>query len=339
MRVAIALPQVPFVRGGAEFMADELCRQLRLVGHQAEIITIPFRFSSDSRLLESVQQWSEQDFNCFDIGAVDRVIALKFPAYFLKHPNLKVWLLHQNRASYELSNEHTTDHRSVHQEIKALDSRCLAECGEVFVISDTVGRRLKANNRIDSTTIYPPPPRAEDYGPGLVYPYIFFPSRLELLKRQDLLIRAMSLTRAPVNAVIAGEGGMCEEYAALVHSLGLSDRIRFVGGISHQAKVELYRNALAVCFVPFDEDYGFVAPEAMLCEKPVITCHDSGGPTEFVVDGETGFVVAPDPESVAQSIDWLWDHKSSAIEMGIAGRERYNDMNISWKKALTLLLR
>ena len=34
----------------------------------------------------------------------------------------------------------------------------------------------------------------------------------------------------------------------------------------------------AVVFPPFNEDYGFVTVEAFMCGKPVITCHDSGGP-------------------------------------------------------------
>ncbi len=44
---------------------------------------------------------------------------------------------------------------------------------------------------------------------------------------------------------------------------------------------------------PADEDYGYIALEAFLSKKPVVTCTDSGGPLEFVVDGENGRVVAP----------------------------------------------
>ena len=49
----------------------------------------------------------------------------------------------------------------------------------------------------------------------------------------------------------------------------------------------------AVCFPPFQEDYGFVTVEAFASRKAVVTCRDSGGPAELVVDGVNGFVCEP----------------------------------------------
>ena len=46
-------------------------------------------------------------------------------------------------------------------------------------------------------------------------------------------------------------------------------------------------------YPPFDEDFGYVTLEAFLARKPVITCTDSGGPNEFVVDGVNGCVCGP----------------------------------------------
>jgi hypothetical protein len=43
-----------------------------------------------------------------------------------------------------------------------------------------------------------------------------------------------------------------------------------------------------------------VTLEAFLSRKPVVTCADSGGTLEFVVDGENGFVCAPEPESIGR---------------------------------------
>ena len=67
----------------------------------------------------------------------------------------------------------------------------------------------------------------------------------------------------------------------------------------------LYRDALAVLYVPYDEDYGLVTVEAMACGKPVVTTHDSGGPLEFVIDAENGFVTRPEPQALAERIDQL----------------------------------
>ena len=61
----------------------------------------------------------------------------------------------------------------------------------------------------------------------------------------------------------------------------------------------LYRDALCLVYVPFDEDYGLATLEAFLAAKPVVTARDSGGTLEFVRDGENGFVVEPDAAAIA----------------------------------------
>jgi glycosyltransferase involved in cell wall biosynthesis len=75
----------------------------------------------------------------------------------------------------------------------------------------------------------------------------------------------------------------------------------------------------------------------MLASKPVITCTDSGGPLEFTRDGETGCVVAPDPEEIARAIDSLYGDKTRAAELGQRGRETYEGMNISWSNVVDRL--
>jgi glycosyltransferase involved in cell wall biosynthesis len=62
----------------------------------------------------------------------------------------------------------------------------------------------------------------------------------------------------------------------------------------------------------------------------VITCTDSGGPTEFIRNGTEGFVTEPDAESLAKAMDELWASPSLAKEAGAKARERYEDLNITW---------
>jgi glycosyltransferase involved in cell wall biosynthesis len=85
--------------------------------------------------------------------------------------------------------------------------------------------------------------------------------------------------------------------------------------------VSLYAGALAVVYPPYDEDFGYVTLESFLARKPVVTCSDSGGPTEFVVDGRNGFVCAPDAEQIAHAIARLAADRSQAASMGDAGYE------------------
>ena len=85
-------------------------------------------------------------------------------------------------------------------------------------------------------------------------------------------------------------------------------------------------------YAPFDEDYGYVTLEAFLSHKPVITATDSGGTLEFVVDGDNGFVCAPERAAIGAAIarlaaDPRWRRASatpasSARPHGHLGRRR-----------------
>ena len=44
MKVGIATVQVPFLRGGAELLAEGLCCKIKQFGHDAEIISMPFKW-------------------------------------------------------------------------------------------------------------------------------------------------------------------------------------------------------------------------------------------------------------------------------------------------------
>jgi glycosyltransferase involved in cell wall biosynthesis len=68
----------------------------------------------------------------------------------------------------------------------------------------------------------------------------------------------------------------------------------------------------------------------MLSSKPIITCADSGCPTEIIRDGQTGLVLEPDAAKVADSLNSLWADRSRAKEMGRAGRAHYDAISPSW---------
>jgi glycosyltransferase involved in cell wall biosynthesis len=88
----------------------------------------------------------------------------------------------------------------------------------------------------------------------------------------------------------------------------------------------------AVLFAPKNEDYGLVAVEAMRSRKPVITCVDSGGPTELINDGKNGFVLPPDPAAIAKRIDELAESEDLARRLG---EQAYQDsLAISWDKVV-----
>ena len=102
MRIAVCSPQVPFARGGAEILAERLTEELRARGHQADLVTVPFKWYPGERVLTQAFLWRLLDLNEADGRPIDLVIATKFPSYVVRHPSKVVWLVHQFRQAYEL---------------------------------------------------------------------------------------------------------------------------------------------------------------------------------------------------------------------------------------------
>jgi glycosyltransferase involved in cell wall biosynthesis len=345
MRVAVASVQVPFIRGGAETLASGLVSALRNHGHEAELILMPFCFTPAKKVLRNMDMWATEDFSRFDCENIDAVICLKFPSLYLSHPRKIVWLMHQHRAVYDLWDtkyscdiSSSKESRLLKNEITKRDTHALMSACAVYTIAQNVSARMMQFNGVHSKPLYHPPANAGRFYSADMLPYIFFPSRLEGLKRQELLIRAMGLVKSPVSAIIAGEGGIKQHLEALLGELGLQNRVCLLGRIGGDEMLVWYANCLGVFFGPYDEDYGYVTLEAMLSAKPVITCTDSGGPLEFVVNNETGIVVDPSPQAIAEAIDLLYFNRMRSIDMGKAGLSRYHELGITWDRVVSTLL-
>lgn len=345
MRIVVATVQVPFIQGGAEILAEGLVRAIRGAGHEVEIISMPFRFAPVSEVERSMNIWASENLELMNGYTADRVICLKFPAFYLKHPNKVAWLIHQHRAVYELWDtaftagfSETLEGKKLKDSVSQRDTQALKTFKNIFTIGKVVSDRLQRFNQIASTTLYHPPKFADSFYTAPAQPYIFYPSRLEALKRQDLLIHAMTFVKAPIVALIAGEGGQKQNLQNLLERLDLHHKVRLIGKLTDQEMLGFYAHSLGVFFGPYSEDYGYVTLEAMLSSKPVVTCTDSGEPREIVVDQETGFIVAPKPEAIAHAIDQLYFHPKLAAEMGIAGLERYNTLDITWENVVQRLL-
>jgi glycosyltransferase involved in cell wall biosynthesis len=112
--------------------------------------------------------------------------------------------------------------------------------------------------------------------------------------------------------------------------------VDFRGAVSDDDLLSLYATCGAVVFTPADEDYGYVALEAFLSRKPVVTCRDSGGPLEFVTDGVSGLVAEPSGQAVGEATDRLLADPALASRLGDAGYERVR--GITWQSAVSSLL-
>jgi glycosyltransferase involved in cell wall biosynthesis len=335
MRIAVVNSQTPFVRGGAEQLAQWLVDRLREHGHQTELVSLPFRWHPLPKLLEHALA-----ARLVGISDVDRVIALKFPAYYVPHDDKVLWVLHQHRQAYdqwgtEFGLYDTPEGRYIRTAIVEADNRLLAETRQVYAISQVVAQRMRAFNGHEPSVLYPPRGDEQAYYSGEPGNYVFFPSRINQLKRQLLAIKAMRHVSSDVRLVIAGEPDHrrldLDPVTELAAEPELRGRVELLAGwLPERRKLELLAHCLGVLFPPYNEDYGFVTLEGFLASKPVITCTDSGGPVELVEDGVSGWVAEPDPRSIAEAIDRLAGDRNRAAQMGASGRERVRALGIGW---------
>ncbi|WP_440945411.1 glycosyltransferase family 4 protein [Methanosarcina sp. T3] len=165
------------------------------------------------------------------------------------------------------------------------------------------------------------------------YDYLFTVSRLDVPKRIDLLVKAMKHVHYNVKFKIAGTGPEENRLKELAKG---DERIEFIGYTSEEDLINLYSNALAILYIPYDEDYGLITIEGMMSHKPVITSTDSGGSLEFVDNYETGFAVDPKPEKIAEKINYLMENKEKAITMGSKAYRKVEGIN--WGNVVSQLL-
>src|SRR6476661_1885891 len=230
-RIVVCEAQVPFVRGGAEYLVRSLVTALRERGYDTELISLPFKWYPPDELLAHAAAWHLIDLSESNGRSIDLVIASKFPTYFVRHPRKVVWLLHQYRAAYELCGTdyseftHTEADVGLRETLIRLDGETLRECRQVFTISRNIAARLHKYNGLEGQTLYPPSPFTGRIEAGRYGDYVLMVGRLEAVKRPDLVVRAMTHVDRPIRLVVAGDGTKRQETEALAESLGLSDRI------------------------------------------------------------------------------------------------------------------
>jgi glycosyltransferase involved in cell wall biosynthesis len=126
-------------------------------------------------------------------------------------------------------------------------------------------------------------------------------------------------------ATFAGQwrtSGEEKKAVELMSRFGLAARCRFIGEVSGQDKIRAYQSHDIFVFPPVEpEGLPWVLLEAMSASLPVVTT-DQGAIAELVEHPNTGLIVPPTAEQVAESICSLLDNSAAARAMGERGRKR-----------------
>lgn len=156
-----------------------------------------------------------------------------------------------------------------------------------------------------------------------VGPRVLFVGRLVYYKGLDVLLHAM--TRCPGTLLIVGDGPERDALRALVQTLGLAARVRFLTRVSAE-ELPAYYHAADLFVLPSTkstEAFGLVQIEAMAAGLPVVSTDLATGVPWVNQDGVTGLVVRPgDSDRLAAAIGHLLHDPGLRSAMGAAARRR-----------------
>ena len=341
MKLLVANNAAPFVRGGAELLADRLVLELRRAGHEAELLRLPLG-STPEQILGSTLAAS-----LLDAVNVDRVIGLKFPAYLIPHSDVVIWLVHQLRQAYDPPPVGWPADPSLDplvRTIHAADHAAFAGANRLYAISPMVADRLHRSNGLMAEVLMTPPHSGQEYRTQTAEDFIVALGRISDGKRQRLAIQAMGHAKPGYRLVVAGapdSPGILDEIRREIDEAGIGDRVELIPRfITEEEKLDLMARCIGSVYLPVDEDsYGYVCYEAAMSSKPSITGTDSGGTLTLVDHGRTGLVVAPEPEALASAFDELALHRGRAEAMGRNARNLALELDLSWDRVIEELTR
>jgi len=166
-------------------------------------------------------------------------------------------------------------------------------------------------------------------------------NRYERKKKIELILYAYALMRKDLSnkesnlqvIIAGGYDTQCVEnveYRGELEQIAFTElqlpksEVQFLTSISDAQRQSLLKEARCVVYTPPKEHFGIVPLEVMYAGTPVVACN-SGGPLETVVDGVTGFLCDPTPQSFAKALQVLVGQPELAHKMGAAGRQHVMD--------------
>ena len=142
------------------------------------------------------------------------------------------------------------------------------------------------------------------------------------MSRVWTLLKMMTYLDSTINLKVIGKGSFLKKAKKICRILKITDRVKFLGWIDNKDLGNYYRKSYIV-IIPsiWPEPFGLVGIEAMANGRPVIA-FDVGGIKEWLRDGEAGYLLSEiNARKLAAKVEYLFQHKELAEEMGRKGRE------------------
>lgn len=209
---------------------------------------------------------------------------------------------------------------------RALFQRVARQAAGLYAVSGWLARMARealGGRSVDTapmpaaTALFTPPaPEAHEKD------RVLFVGRLNAQKGLDDLLQAMARARRGWTLDVVGDGPDGDALRRRAQSLGVAERIRWLGHLPQSELPALYARSAALIIPSTEEGLGLVGVEAALCETPSIA-YASGGLTDVVRDGATGWLIPTgDVAALAHAIDGVVERPTKARAYGAAARVR-----------------
>lgn len=157
------------------------------------------------------------------------------------------------------------------------------------------------------------------------YPHIAVVGRLVPHKRVEHVLRAVAILRhrhPQLRVSVVGDGWWSGRLRQVAETLGVSDRVDFLGFVDEKTKHRVYASASLLALPSLKEGWGIVVMEAATHGVPTVAYRNAGGVAESILDGRTGLLVDGDVNDYARAIDALLSDAERATSLGTAARDR-----------------
>lgn len=302
MRILIATTYVPFAADPAVALAEHLRAELKARGFVTDVALLPFA-PDGLDLTEQTAALRLLDLRESCGNRTDRLIALRYPAFALRHPNKVVWFTPPTDPAAEL--------------MRRSDAAFLRECRGVYTTSWAAAQRLRRFYRLEPNGVLCPPlPPAHPFRPGPFGDYLL------CVGPPGVVLDGLAFADPQVRLVVVGDPPAAH---------GWGERVTFTGPVSDERRAELLAGSRGLVRLDqADDPFGYSALEAFHARKPVLAASGATGSLELVQNGSNGLTCLPLPVAVGPALTRLWAERAEGERIGQAGHATLARVGIHW---------
>lgn len=164
---------------------------------------------------------------------------------------------------------------------------------------------------------------------------ILYLGRVSLEKNIDKIIKALAIIRDKkidnFKFIVVGDGTAVKQLNSLADSLGLTEKVKFVGAIEREKVRHYYQIGDIFSFSSTSETFGMVIIEALASGLPVLAVKAPGA-VDIITDGLDGILVEDDVYQFAEQLENLIKNRELRQELSsnaLQTVKRYSSDTIS----------